>query len=132
AHRLRPEVAIAIDVTYATDVPAGDANEAGNHVLGGGPALFRGPVVNPRVFELLERAARAEGIATTVETGSKTYTDADDTFASRDGIPSGVVSIPLRNMHSPVEIAQLSDLEDCIRLLVAFARALGPGASFAR
>lgn len=132
AHRLRPEVAIAVDVTYATDVPAGDPNEAGNHVLGGGPALFRGPTINPRVFELLEGAARAEAIAHTVETGSKTYTDADDTFISRDGIPSGVISIPLRNMHSPVEIAQLSDLEDCVRLLVAFARSLESGQSFAR
>lgn len=132
AHRLQPEVAIAIDVTYATDAPAGDAAEAGHHALGGGPAIFRGPAVNPRVFELLVEAARAEDVPYSVETGAKTYTDADDTFASGDGIPTGVVSIPLRNMHSTIEIAQLSDLEHCIRLLVAFARRLEPGASFAR
>jgi endoglucanase len=132
AHRLRPDVAIAIDVTYATDVPAGDANEAGDHRLGGGPAIFRGPAINPRVFDLLVEAARAEGIAHTIETGMKTFTDADDTFASREGIPTGLISIPLRNMHSPIEIVELDDLEACVRLLVAFAGRLQPGASYAR
>ena len=132
AHRLRPDVAIAIDVTYATDVPAGDANEAGDHRLGGGAAIFRGPAVNPRIFELLVEAAQAERIEHTIETGMKTFTDADDTFASRDGIPTGLISIPLRNMHSPIEVVELADLEACIRLLVAFAGRLQPGASYAR
>ena len=94
--------------------------------LGGGPAIFRGPAIHPRVFELLVDAARAEGIAHTVETGSKTATDADSVFASRDGIPTGVVSIPLRNMHSPIEIAELADLEATIELVVAFAGCSSP------
>ena len=131
-HRLRPDVAIALDVTYATDVGADSPSTGGQHVLGGGPAIFRGPAVNPRVLELLLDAAREEGIEHTVEVGAKTYTDADVTFASRDGIPTGLVSIPLRNMHSPIEIVQLDDLEACVRLLVAFARKLEPGASYAR
>jgi putative aminopeptidase FrvX len=132
AHGLRPDVSIAIDVTYATDVPAGDANEAGDHRLGGGPAIFRGPAINPRIFDLLVESAEAEGIAHTVETGMKTHTDADDTFSSREGIPTGLVSIPLRNMHSPIEIVEPADLESCIRLLVAFAGRLEPGATYAR
>lgn len=132
AFSLRPDVAIAIDVTYATDVPAGDANEAGDHRLGGGPAIFRGPAVHPRIFEHLVEAAGAAGIAHTIETGMKTYTDADDTFASREGIPTGLISIPLRNMHSPIEVVQLDDLEACVDLLVAFAGKLEPGASYAR
>lgn len=132
AHGLRPDVAIAIDVTYATDVPAGDANEAGDHRLGGGPAIFRGPAINPRIFDLLVEAAEAEGIAHTVETGMTTHTDADDTYSSREGIPTGLVSIPLRNMHSPIEIVEPADLEACVRLLVAFAGRLQPGASYAR
>ena len=131
-HRLRPDVAIVLDVTYATDVGADSPSTGGHHVLGGGPALFRGPAVNPRVLELLLDAVRDEGIDHTVEVGAKTYSDADVTFASREGIPTGLVSIPLRNMHSPIEIVQLDDLEACIRLLVAFARKLEPGASFAR
>jgi endoglucanase len=132
AYGLRPQVAIVIDVTYATDVPAGDANEAGDHRLGGGPAIFRGPAINPRVFELLVESAEAEGIAHTVETGMRTHTDAEHTFSSREGIPTGLVSIPLRNMHSPIEMADPADLEACIRLLVAFAGRLQPDASYAR
>ena len=77
-------------------------------------------------------AAEAEGIAHTVETGMKTHTDADDTFASREGIPTGLISIPLRNMHSPIEIVEPADLEACIRLLVAFGGRMQPGASYAR
>ena len=132
AHGLRPDVSVVIDVTYATDVPAGDANEAGDHKLGGGPAIFRGPAINPRIFDLLLEAAEAEGIAHTVETGMKTHTDADDTFSSREGIPTGLISIPLRNMHSPIEMVEPTDLEACISLLVAFAGRLQPGETYAR
>lgn len=132
AHGLRPAVAIAIDVTYATDVPGDDPATGGHHVLGGGAAIFRGPAVNPRVFELLVEAAREEGIDHTIEAGAKTYTDADVTFASREGIPTGLVSIPLRNMHSPIEIVELSDLEACVRVLVAFAARVRPDETYAR
>ena len=76
--------------------------------------------------------ARAEGIDHTIEAGAKTYTDADVTFASREGIPTGLISIPLRNMHSPIEIVQLSDLEACIGVLTAFAARLRPDETYAR
>ena len=132
AHALRPDVAIAIDVTYATDVPGDDPATGGHHVLGGGAAIFRGPTINPRVFELLLESAREDGIAHTVEAGAKTYTDADVTFAAGEGIPTGVVSIPLRNMHSPIEIVELADLEACIRLLTAFTARLRPDETYAR
>ena len=132
AHALCPEIAIAIDVTYATDVPGDDPATGGHHVLGGGAAIFRGPAVNPRVFELLVEAAREEGVAHTIEAGMKTYTDADVTFATGEGIPTGLVSIPLRNMHSPIEIVELADLEACVRLLTAFASRVRPGETYAR
>ena len=132
AHALRPDVAIAIDVTYATDVPGDEPSTGGHQKLGGGAAIFRGPAVNPTVFELLIETAREERIDHTVEAGMKTYTDADITFASREGIPTGLVSIPLRNMHSPIEIVELGDLEACIRLLTAFAARLQPDATYAR
>jgi endoglucanase len=131
-HRLRPDVAVALDVTYATDVGTDSPSTGGHHVLGGGPAIFRGPAVNPQVLELLLETAREEAIDHTVEVGAKTHTDADATFSSREGVPTGLVSIPLRHMHSPNEIVQLADLEACIRLLVAFARRLKPGATYSR
>jgi endoglucanase len=132
AYALRPDVAVAIDVTYATDVPAGDANQAGDHRLGGGAAIFRGPAINPAVFDLLVEAAASEQVPHTIETGMQTHTDADDTFSSRAGIPTGLISIPLRNMHSPIEMVDPADLEASVRLLVAFAGRLQPGASYAR
>jgi endoglucanase len=101
-------------------------------VLGGGPAIFRGPAVNPHVFELLVRAAEAEAIPYTVETGMRTYSDADDTSMAGAGVATGLVSLPLRNMHSPIEIIELADLEACIRLVVAFAGLLEPELNLAR
>lgn len=133
AYTLRPGVAIAIDVTYATDTPAGDvAKDGGDHRLGGGPALFRGPTIHPRVHDLLVEAARAAEIDHTIEIGTRTNTDADEVFDVAGGIPTGVVSIPLRNMHSTIEMIELADLEACVELLVAFARNLDPGLDFRR
>jgi len=132
AFALEPDVAIVLDVTYAVDVPDGDPRTAVDHRLGGGPALFRGPAVHPKVFALLEECAAAEGLPWSVETGSKTMTDADGIHPSRAGVPTGLVSLPLRQMHSAIETAQLSDLEACARLVAAFARRLEPGVSFER
>jgi endoglucanase len=134
AFSLEPHVAIAVDVCHATDAPGVDAREAGGkHGLGDGPVISRGTNIHPRVYALLEQAARDEDIAHTVEAaGRGTFTDADEIFATRGGVPTGLVSIPLRYMHSPVEVVQLSDVEDTVRLLVAFARLLGDAAEFVR
>jgi putative aminopeptidase FrvX len=132
ARALQPTVGLALDVTYATDVPADDPNTGGDHRLGGGPAIFRGPAVNPRVLDLLVETAEAEGIAYTVETGMHTYTDADETHLAGSGIPTGLVSVPLRNMHSPIEIVDLADLEACVALVTAFARRLDSGLDLRR
>ena len=129
---LAPDLALALDVTYATDVPEGDASEAGEHRLGGGPAIFRGGVMHPAIVRRLVAAAAELGIAHSVETGMMSYTDADVFYAEGAGIPAGLVSVPVRRMHSPVETAQLSDAEDEIRLLEAFARGLGPDLDLAR
>ena len=130
---LRPAVAIAVDVTHATDVRGADPEEEGDHKLGSGPALMRGPSLHPAVFELLYETAEAEKIACTVEVSrGSTYTDADAIHLSRIGVATGVVSIPLRYMHSPVETVELADVEAVVQLLVAFARRLEPGISFAR
>lgn len=131
-HRLRPDVAVVLDVTYATDSPEGDPRAAGDHRLGGGPAIFRGPVVHPTLFDTLVDAAEAEDIPFSVETGERTMTDADHVYVEGAGVPTAVVSIPLRRMHTGVETVQLSDLDDTVRLLVGFARRLGPDLDFSR
>jgi putative aminopeptidase FrvX len=132
AYGLRPQAALVLDVTYATDVPDANPREAGNHRLGGGPAIFRGPTIHPGVYELLERAATESGIPFSVETGMRTMTDADVVQLAGAGIPCGVLSVPIRYMHSAVEVADLSDVDALIELVVALARSLGPSLSFER
>jgi putative aminopeptidase FrvX len=133
AFELQPAVAIAVDVTWASDVRGGDPEEDGQHLLGGGPALMRGPSMHPVIFELLYTTAEAEGIPCSVEVSrGHTHTDADAIYLSRIGIATGVVSIPLRYMHTPIETVQLDDVEAAVRLIVAFARRLEPGISLGR
>jgi endoglucanase len=133
AYGIEPAVAIAVDVTHARDIRGGDPEEDGKHVLGGGGAIMRGPSMHPRVFDLLYETAEAEGIAATVEVSlGHTNTDADAVYLSRAGVATGLVSIPLRYMHTPVETVQLDDVEAVVALLVAFAQRLDGKTSFAR
>ena len=128
AYGIEPDVAIAVDVTDATDVRGGDASDSGEIELGGGPTLTRGASLHPGVFELLYETALAEGIPCSLEvTRGRTNTDADAVYVSRRGVATGLVSVPLRYMHTPVEVADLDDLEGAIRLLVAFAHRLEAG-----
>ena len=130
---LQPSIAVAVDVTYSTDVPGGDPKVEGEHGLGGGPAISRGSTINPRIFDLLAEAAEAEGIEYTIEiSAGTTSTDMDAMHLSRGGIATGLVSIPLRYMHTPTEIVDLADVDACARLLAAFARRLEPGLSLER
>jgi putative aminopeptidase FrvX len=133
AFALEPAVAIAVDVTWASDVPGGDPKEYGEQKLGDGAAIMRGPGVAPRLFEALLETAEAEDIPHCVEVSTgRSHTDADAVYVSRAGIPTGVVSIPLRHMHTPGEICDLGDVEACIALIAAFAGRLGPDSDFAR
>jgi putative aminopeptidase FrvX len=133
AYVLEPAIAIAVDVTHATDIRGGDPEDEGDHRLGGGPALMRGPSMHPRIFDLLYETAEAEGIPVTVEVSrGHTFTDADAVYLSRMGVATGLVSVPLRYMHTPVETVDLGDIEAAVRLLVAFTQRLEPGISFTR
>jgi len=125
AFEVRPDLAIAIDVTHATDAPGVDEKEIGSHPLGSGPAIGRGSTLSPKVFELLVETAEDAGIDYTVSaSGRGTSTDADSIQISRSGIPTGLVSIPLRYMHSPVELCDLGDVEATVELIAAFAARL--------
>jgi endoglucanase len=133
AFGLDPQVAIAIDVTPATDVPGGDARRAGRIELGMGAMIARGPTMNRLVTDLLGRAAEEEGIAHAWEIYSRTTsTDADEFHLARAGIPTGLISIATRYLHSPNEICDLDDLEAIVQLIVAFARRLTRDQSFVR
>ena len=125
AFEVRPDIAIAVDVTHATDAPGVDEKELGASPLGSGPVIGRGSTLSPKVFELLVETAEAEGIEHSISaSGRGTSTDADVLQISRAGIPTGVVSIPLRYMHSPVEMVDLVDVEATVELLAAFAARL--------
>jgi endoglucanase len=130
---LEPQVVIVVDVTDATDVPGGDPKVAGEGKLGGGPLVERGSTINPAVFELLVETAERDGIShgTSVSTGV-TATDMDAIHVSRGGIATGLISLPIRYIHTPNELVSLDDVEAAVRLVVAFARRLEPGVSFVR
>jgi endoglucanase len=133
AFQVRPDIAIAVDVTHATDAPGVDEKEIGSHPFGSGPAIGRGSTLSPKVFELLVKTAEAEGIDHTISaSGRGTSTDADVLQISRAGIPTGLVSIPLRYMHSPVEMVDLRDVEAVVELLSAFASRLTSDIDFSR
>ena len=127
AFGLQPDVAVVVDVTHATDQPGVELGPTTKHELGSGPVIARGTMLHPAVTDLLLATAEQEGIPHTVESaGRATGTDADAVHATATGIPSAVVSIPLRYMHSPVELVALSDIEATVQLLAAFAQRLGP------
>jgi len=133
AFELRPTLAVAVDVTHATDAPGIDENQEGSHHFGTGPVIGRGSTLSPKVFELLAETAEREGIDHTISgSGNRTSTDADAIQISRSGIPTGLVSIPLRYMHSPVEMVDLDDLEGTVKLLVAFAESLDDSVDLSR
>lgn len=132
-YSLRPDLAIVVDVTFATDQPGVDSDELGEHPFGSGPVISRGSTLHPRLVDGLVEAAEAEGIPYTLASSARyTGTDADAVHLTRSGVPTAVVSVPLRYMHSPVEMVQLDDVEHCARLIAAFARRLEPGASYLR
>jgi putative aminopeptidase FrvX len=133
AFTLQPDVAIVVDVTFATDPPGSDEKELGTHKFGSGPVIGRGSTLDPQVFELLHAAGEEAEIPFTVAASARyTGTDADAIHLARGGIPTGVVSIPLRYMHSPVEMVQLEDVDNTAKLIVAFAQKLNADVSFLR
>lgn len=133
AYGVDPQVAIAVDVTPATDYPGGDARRAGRIELGMGAMIARGPTLNKHVTDLLGDVAEAEGIAHAFEVYSRTTsTDADEIHLVRAGVPTGLLSIPTRYLHSPNELCDLADVEAIVQLIVAFARKLPRDRSFVR
>jgi putative aminopeptidase FrvX len=133
AFGLDPQVAIAIDVTPSTDYPGGDPRRAGRIDVGGGAMIARGPTLNKRVVELLVEVADAEGIPHAFEVYTRTTsTDADELHFTRAGVPTGLISVPTRYVHSPNELCALEDVESAVKLVSGFAQRIAHDLSFAR
>jgi endoglucanase len=133
AFGLEPDLAVVVDVTHASDAPGVDPGEIGDHGLGSGPVITRGAIVSRAVNDLLDEVSAAKGISCATEAaGRQTGTDADTVHLSRTGVATAVVSIPLRYMHSPVELVDLADVEATIKLLTALALRLEADTSLAR
>lgn len=126
-YAINPTVGIAVDVTHATDTPGNDKKTQGEVKCGGGPVLYRGPNINPRVFDQLEATAGKHSIPVQVRGAPRaTGTDANAMQISREGVACGLIGIPNRYMHSPVEVVHLDDLYNAARLLAEFCAAVGP------
>lgn len=131
AYSLKPDVALVVDVTHATDYPTVSKPQHGDVRLGAGPTLTRGGCNHPVVVERLKSLARAKNIPLQQEAMSASSgTDTDVIFWTRGGIASALVSLPNRYMHSPVELISLKDLEHIPELLAAFALSLKKGEEF--
>ena len=133
AFALDLQACIVVDVTFASDVPDIDAARTGDAKLGKGVQISRGANLHPRMTELLMETAEAENIPYSVAVpGRNSGTDADAIHFARAGVPCGLVSVPLRYMHSPVETVQLADVEHAVELLAATCLRLGPDEDFRR
>jgi len=131
AYSLKPDVALVVDVTHATDCPTVSKPLHGDIRLGGGPTVSHGGSSHPEVVARLEAVARKLKITLQHEAVSNTSgTDTDGIFWTRGGIPSGLVSLPDRYMHSPTEVIHLKDLQQISRLMAGFALSLKRGEEF--
>ena len=123
AYGVDPTVGIAVDVTHAMDYPGTDTarKQRGMVQVDGGPVIVRGPHINPVVFDLLVQTAREmEMPYQVIASPNRTATDADAMQLTRAGIATGLVKIPQRYMHSPVEVVSLNDIEQAALLLAGF------------
>lgn len=132
AQGLNPTVGVAIDVTHATDHPDADNRKFGRMTLSGGPAICRGPNINPLVFDKLVAAAEKAGVPYQVEADPRpTGTDARVIQMANAGVAAGLISVPLRYMHTPGEVVDLAVVEQCVKLLVEFTKSVGADETFA-
>jgi putative aminopeptidase FrvX len=131
AYSFDPHVAIAVDVTHATDYPGADKRQNGDVKLGGGPVIGRGSAGSPVMWDVLVATAERENIPYQLQSDPRyTGTDADSIHVVRGGIATAVISIPNRYMHSPSEMIALADVEQAAKLIAAFVQTLTATTSF--
>lgn len=131
AYSLKPDVALVVDVTHATDYPTIDKRQHGDIKIGKGPTLTHGGCNHPEVIVRLEKVAAKKKIPLQHEAMSNSSgTDTDVIFWTRGGIASALISLPNRYMHSPVEVVSLKDLEQIPVLMAAFVLSVAKGEEF--
>lgn len=131
AVRLNPAMAVVVDVTFATDHPGVDKKEIGESTLGGGPVLTRGSVVSPVAYRMLREAAGRLGVPVQVHAaGRMSATDADAIHNAGTGVPTALLSIPNRYMHSPNEMVALDDLDRAAEVIAEACRGVTAGTDF--
>ena len=131
AYSLHPDVALVMDVTHATDYPTVDKRQHGDIKVGEGPTVTHGNCNHPEVIKRIEQVAKRLKINLQHEAISATSgTDTDAIFWTRGGIPSGLISLPNRYMHSPVEVVSLKDLEQIPQIMAGFAKSIKRGEQF--
>ncbi len=125
AFAIDPHVGIAVDVTFATDFPGIDPKRVGEIKLGKGPVIAKGPNINLGVFERMVKVAKRNKVPYQIEGIPRaTGTDANMLQVTRGGVAAGLISIPLRYMHTPVEVISFKDLESAVKLIVNFVKGL--------
>ncbi|MEO7962658.1 MAG: M20/M25/M40 family metallo-hydrolase [Gemmatimonadaceae bacterium] len=131
AARINPSMAIAVDVTFASDHPGPEKKEVGEHKLGGGPVLTRGSVNSPVVYAILRGAAERLEIPFSINAaGRDTSTDADFIHLAREGVATALLSIPNRYMHSPNEMVSLFDLDRAAEVIAEACRSVNASTDF--
>lgn len=131
AFGIDPHVGVAVDVGFASDHPGAEKKIVGDVKLGKGPILHRGATINPVLGRLLLETAKRKKIPYQMTAESRASgTDANVIQITRAGVAAGLVGIPNRYMHTPVEMISLQDAENAIRLLVEFVKSLKPGMDF--
>ena len=125
SYNIKPDIAIAVDVTFTSDIPGADKRVFGDVGLGKGPVLALGAALHPKVNSMLRELAKKHKIPLQIEIApGRTGTDADGIHAQAGGVATAVLSIPNRYMHSPNEVISLTDLDNAVKLLVAFIKML--------
>jgi endoglucanase len=131
AFRVDPQIGLAVDVTHATDCPGIDQNQFGRVKVGAGPVVFRGPNVNPVVYERLAALAQENDVP--FQTGAVARAASNDgnvLQVNRAGVATGIIGIPNRYMHSPVEVVSLADVKNAARLIALFCLSVDADTDF--
>ena len=128
---IAPQTGLAVDVNHAIDYPGVSKSRYGQLAVGKGPSVSRGPNTNHVTFRLITEAAREDAIPYQISVNpGGTGTDANVMALNRDGMATGLLGVPLRYMHTPVEMLSLKDVEDCARLMAGYCRRVTPDTDF--